>query len=90
MNKTLPLKKIVDHPYFGLVCFVAVCFVLPRYGLAATMLGCALVLTACVSGNSARFRSRSGSLTAAAFLVVVMWLATAILAWLTKMGCLTE
>ena len=47
-------------------------------------------VTACVSGNSARFRSRSGSLTAAAFLVVVMWLATAILAWLTKMGCLTE
>jgi len=83
MNMTLPLKKAVDHPYFGLVCFIALCFVLPRYGLAATMLGCALVLTACVSVNSDRFRSRSGSLTAALCLVAAIWTAAAVLVWLS-------
>lgn len=89
MNKTIPFKKAVDHPYFGLVCFVALCFVLPRYGAAATMLGCAVVLTVCVSVNPGRFRSRSGSLTAAVSLVVAMWAAAAVLAWLSLTGWLT-
>ncbi len=89
MNTTIPFKKAVDHPYFGLVCFVALCFVLPRYGAVAMMTGCALVLTVCVSVNPGPFRSRSGSLTAAVSLVVAMWAAAAVLAWLSLTGWLT-
>lgn len=55
MNKPLPLKQIVEHPFFGLACFVAILFVLPRYGLTAMMIGCALVLAAYVAAIPHRF-----------------------------------
>lgn len=86
MKKPLPFKDVVDHPFFGLACFVAILFILPRYGAAPMMIGCALVLAAYVAVNPDRFRSRSGSLTAAVWLVTVMWLAATVLLWLSLMG----
>jgi hypothetical protein len=90
MNKPLPFKKVVEHPFFGLACFVAILFVLPHYGLEAMMIGSALVLAAYLAVNPDRFRSRSGSLTAAVCLVTVMWMAATVLIWLSLMGKLHE
>ncbi len=84
MNTTL--KKLVDHPNFSLLSFVAICVFLPRLGTAAMMIGCAMVLSACVSANPQQFRSRSGSLTAAVGLVTAIWLAAAVLAVLSLTG----
>lgn len=86
MNKPLPFKNVVEHPFLGFACFVAILFVLPRYGLAAMMLGCSLVLAAYVAVNPDRFRSRSGSLTAAVCLVTAMWMAATVLIWRSLMG----
>jgi len=86
MNKPLPFKNVVEHPFFGLGCFVSILFILPRYGLAAMMIGCALVLAAYLAVNPDRFRSRSGSLTAALCLVTVVWMAAVVLVWLSLMG----
>ena len=88
MNKPLPFKNAVEHPFFGLACFVAILFVLPRYGAAAMMIGCALVLASYVAAIPDRFRSRSGSLTAAGCLVTATWMAAAVLIWLALMGVL--
>jgi hypothetical protein len=44
------------------------------------MLGCALVLSACVGAHPDRFRSRSGSLTAAVCLLTAVWAAAAVFA----------
>lgn len=90
MNKPLPFKKVVEHPFFGLACFVAILFVLPRYGPAAMMIGCAVVLAAYVAVNPDRFRTRSSSLTAAVCLVTVMWMAAMLLLWQSLMGKLHE
>ena len=78
MNTTVTLKKVVDHPYFSLIGFLASCVVLPRYGAVAVMIGSATVLSACVTANPEQFRSRSGSLTAAVCLVTVVWVAAAV------------
>lgn len=90
MNKPLRFNNVVEHPFFGLACFVAILFVLPRYGLTAVMIGCALVLGAYVAAIPDRFRSRSGSLTAAVCLVAAMWMAATVLVWLSLMGKLHE
>lgn len=87
-NMNTTLRKMVDHPYFSLGCFVAVCVVLPQHGAMAIMTGCATVLSACVTANPERFRSRSGSLTAAVCLVIAMWVAAAFLAVLSLTGWL--
>lgn len=86
MNKPLPFKKVVEHPFFGLACFVAILFVLPSYGLTAMMVGCALVLAAYVAVNPDRFRSRSGSPNVAVCLVTAIWMAAAVLICLSLMG----
>ncbi len=90
MNKPLPLKNLVEHPFFGLACFVAILFVLPRYGAAAMMIGCTLVLAAYAAAIPDRFRSRSGSLTAAVCLLTVMWMAAVVLVWLSVTGRLHQ
>jgi uncharacterized BrkB/YihY/UPF0761 family membrane protein len=79
-------KKLVDNPNFSLLSFIAICVILPRFGAAAMMLGCATVLSACVSANPEQFRSRSGSLTAAVGLVAAIWVAAAVLAALSLAG----
>jgi hypothetical protein len=90
MNKPLPFKNVVEHPFFGLACFVTILFVLPSYGLTAMMIGCSLVLAAYVAAIPDRFRSRSGSLTAAVCLVTVMWMVAVVLVWLSLMGRINE
>ena len=90
MNKPLPFKQVVEHPFFGLACFVAILFVLPRYGLAAMMIGCALVLAAYLAVNPDRFRSRSGSLKVAVCLVTAVWMAAVVLVWLSLTGGLVN
>jgi len=84
MNTTL--KKLVDHPYFSLVCFLAICVFLPRLGATAMMIGSALVLSVCVSANPEHFRSRSGSLTPAVGLVTAIWVAAVVMAVLSLTG----
>lgn len=86
MNKPLPFKKVVEHPFFGLACFISILFVLPLYGLTAMMIGCALVLGTYVATIPERFRSRSGSLTPAVCLVTAIWIAAMALVWLSLMG----
>jgi urea transporter len=81
MKKPLSSTKVVEHPFFGLACFVAILFVLPRYGLAAMMIGCASVLATYVAAIPDRFRTRNGSLTAAVCLVTAMWAAAMVLVW---------
>lgn len=80
---TSSVKKVVDHPYFGLGCFLALCLILPRYGAAPMMVGSAVVLSACVVANPERFRGRSGSLTSAMCLLAAVWAgaAVALLSW---------
>jgi hypothetical protein len=89
MNNTITLKKVVNHPLFGLVCFVALYFILPRYG-AVAMIGCAAVLSACVAANPERFRSRSGSLTTAVCFLTAMWVAAAVFSVLSWIGWLID
>lgn len=79
-------KKIVAHPYFSMLCALAVFFILPQYGSAAVMVGCASVLSAYVALWPEPFRSRSGSMLAAKYLVTAMWIFTAVIVALTLMG----
>lgn len=79
-------KKLVDHPNFSLLSFIAICVILPRFGAAAMMVGCATVLSACVSAKPDQFRSRSGSLTAAVALVGAIWMAAVVLVVLSLTG----
>lgn len=54
------------------------------------MIGCALVLAAYLAANPDSFRSRSGSLTAAVWLVTAMWMAAVVLVWLSLTGGLVN
>lgn len=78
MGGTITANKVITHPYCALGCFICVCFVLPRYGLIAMMIGSATVLTALVAVLPESFRSRSGSTIAATCLAAVLWVAAAI------------
>ena len=86
MSGTITAKKVVTHPYFSLICFLAVCFILPRYSGIAVMVGCASILSAYVAVLPEHFRSRSGSMKAATCLVAAMWVAAAVITALTLMG----
>lgn len=88
MNGSSPFKRTVDQPLFGLVCFLAFCVVLPRYGVAAMMVSSAVVLSACMGAHPDRFRGRSGSLTAAGCLLTAVWTAAAISTVMARLGSL--
>jgi len=88
VQENMSPRKIVSHPYFSMVCVLTVSFVLPRFGSAAVMAGCAGVLTAYVMLLPESFRGRSGSLTTAICLVTAMWIAAAVIATFTWMGAL--
>lgn len=83
MNGTITVKQVVAHPYFAIVCLISLFFILPRYGGAAVMIGCAGVLTAYVAVLPERFRSRSGSMMTATCLVAAMWAGAAVITALT-------
>lgn len=86
MSASLAAKKVLTAPYFSMLCFLAVLFVLPPYGYVAVMIGCASVLSAYVAALPNSFRSRSGSLLAAYCLVATMWAGAAVVMALTLMG----
>ncbi|MFO0808359.1 MAG: sigma factor [Gemmataceae bacterium] len=87
---TLTMKKVVTHPYFAVVCFVALCFILPRYGGVAVMVGSALVLSVLVAVLPEQFRIRSGSIRAAVCLVAATWAGAVVITALTLMGEIRE
>jgi len=85
MNKSSPFKRTVDQPLFGLVCFLALCVALPRYGAATMLVSSAVVVSACMGAHPDRFRGRSGSLKAAGRLLTAVWAGAAfftLMAWL--------
>ena len=85
----LPLYQFTNESapvFFSMLCVLSLFFILPRYGSMAVMVGCASILSAYVAVLPERFRSRSGSMTAAACLVAGMWAAAAVITTLTLMG----
>ncbi len=70
-----------------MICgIVSVFFILPRYGSIAVMVGCASILSKYVAVLPEHFRSRSGSMMTASWLVAYLWVAAAVIAVLTLMG----
>lgn len=86
MSGTHAMKKVVTHPCFAMICFLSLCFILPRYGGIAVMVGCASILSVLVAVLPEQFRSRSGSMMAAICLVAAMWVGAAVITTLTLMG----
>ena len=86
MKSNRLLHNTVLHPLFPLISIAAILLILPRFGSAATMVGCALVLTAYVAGIPDRFRGHNGSMTLAACLVVFMWVLAALVVVLSLAG----
>ena len=87
MSETITVKKVVTHPYFAMICFLSLCFILPRYGgIIATIVGCASILSVLVAVLPEQFRSRRGSMVAATCLVAAMWVGAAVITALTLMG----
>ena len=87
MSEIMTVKKVVTHPYFGMICFLSVCFILPRYGgIAVTMVGNASILLLLVAVLPEQFRSRSDSMMAATCLVAAIWVGAAVITVLTLMG----
>jgi len=70
---TFTWKRIAMHPYFSLFCVVMILVVLPLYGGAAAMVGCASVLSLYVFVTPESFRTRRGSLVPAVCLLLAMW-----------------
>ena len=88
MSATLTVKKVVTHPYFAFVCFIAVCFILPRFGSVAVMFGSAAVLSVFVAVLPVHFRTRSGSLRTAACLVAATWAGAVVITAMTLTGAI--
>lgn len=83
MNGTHIAKKIVTHPYFGMICVLAVWFILPRYGGIAMMVGNASLLSVYALILPELFHSRSGSMMATICLVATMWVGAAVVTVMT-------
>ncbi len=90
MSGTHTAKQVITHPYFSLICFLSLSFVLLRYGGIAVMVGCASVMSVFVAVLPEQFRSRSGSIRAAIVLVATMWVGAAVITALTLMGEIRE
>ncbi len=87
MSGTITAKNVFTHPYFSMICFLSLLFILPRYGgIIAVMVGCASVLSAYVAVLPEQFRSRSGSMMTATCLVAAMWVGAAVITAMTLMG----
>ena len=86
MSGAVTAKKVVEHPFFSMICVLSLFFILPRYGSTAVMVGFACILSAYVAVLPEHFRSRSGSMMTATCLVAAMWVAAAVIAVLTLMG----
>ena len=86
MRETVPAKDVFTHPFFSTVCVICVFFILPQYGTAVVMVGCAAMLSAYVAVLPDSFRGRSGSMMTATCLVAAMWVFAAVITALTLMG----
>ena len=90
MSGTNTAKKIVSTPFFSLIFFLSVCFILPRYGgqygRIAIMVACASLLSVHITVLPELYRSRSGSMGAAICLTAIMWVGSAVITALTLMG----
>ena len=86
MSGTTTPKELVTHPYFSMICFLSLFFILPRYGSAAVMIACASGLSIYVAVLPDSFRSRSGSMAPAICLAAAMWVFAAVITALTLMG----
>jgi hypothetical protein len=86
MTGTNTAKKVFTPPYFLMICALSVLLILPRFGIIAVSVGCASILSAYVAVLPESFRSRSGSMMTASWLVAVMWVAAAVITVLTLMG----
>ena len=86
MSETITAKKVITHPYFAMICFISLCFILPRYGGIAVMVGSASILSVLVAVLPEQFRTRSGSMMAATCLVAALWVGAAVITALTLMG----
>ena len=85
MSGTITAKNVLTHPYFSMICFFSLLFVLPRYGDFPVMVGCASVLSAYVLVLPEQFRSRSDSMMTATCLVAAMWVGAAGITAMTLM-----
>lgn len=79
MNGTMTAKQLVSHPYFALIAFLALTYVLPQYGGIAVMVGCAGLLSVLVAVTPEQYRTRNGSLRTAMGLLTAMWVAAALI-----------
>lgn len=79
MHGTMTSRQVVTHPYFALICFLAVTLVLPQFGGMAVMVGCAGLLSMLVAVSPEQYRTRNGSLKTAMGLLAAMWLAAALI-----------
>lgn len=86
MSKTITVKMVVMHAYFAMICPVSLCFILPRFGDMAVMVGSASISSLLVLVLPERFRVRNGSLMAATCLVSAIWLGAAVVTALTLMA----
>ncbi len=63
MSETITAKQVATHPFWGMICFLSVCVILPRYGGGiAVMSANASILSVLVAVLPEQFRSRSGSM----------------------------
>lgn len=83
-------KRIVTAPYSSMFCVVAILFILPRLGVAATMTGSATILSAIVWATPEQFRTQSGSLKLAVALVAFLWALSAMVATMQWTSALSD
>ena len=90
MSGTNTAKKIVSNPFFSVIFYLSVCFILPRYGGRyggiALMVACASLLSVHIAVLPELYRNRSGSMMTANCLAAVMWVGAAVVTVLTLMG----
>ena len=87
MSETITAKKVVTHPFFGMISFLSECYILPQYGVGiAVMVANASILSVLVAVLPEQFRSRSGSMMTANCLVAALWVVAAVITALTLMG----
>jgi len=89
MSENITVKKVVTHPFFGLIFLLSLWFIVSRYGSIGVLVGSvssASVLSVYVVVLPDRFRSRSGSMMAAICLIAATWVGAAVITALTLMG----
>ena len=79
MHGTMTAKQVVTNPYFSLICFLAMTYLLPQFGGIAVMVGCAGLLSILIAVSPDQYRTRNGSLWTAIGLLAAMWIGAALI-----------